>query len=313
MLIPFILLWLVLEPSAAINQGSISPLYRTYWPLFAGAILMVIIPVAFRFVPGQLSKLPDQQLLTRSKGVVILAVFLALLIVIVLLNSSYMLEVLPELRSIHQRVYLFTVLLYLLHIRLKGSRSNHFYEPFVISAIPLLLITVCYLILAALLKIETTDIRKLLAITMIVTYFNLGATMLSGERSLDNGLYLPDGYRLLGDGKSIRGTVGGLFIAVFLGVLTGLGLFIGLVVGLSTFLGDSTASFLKRRFGIDRGHPVVFLDQLDSIIYLLILNRYGELFGLGKNSILALVAATMLVQLSGNLILFQIGKKNVPW
>jgi hypothetical protein len=78
-------------------------------------------------------------------------------------------------------------------------------------------------------------------------------------------------------------------------------------------LGDLLASLLKRRLGLARGHPVIILDQLDSIIFLLILESGFHMLGLDQRSLFALILATFFVQVCGNYILFLIGKKQVPW
>jgi len=83
------------------------------------------------------------------------------------------------------------------------------------------------------------------------------------------------GKPILGKGKTFRGTFAGLFF----GMLSVLGLELvmpkwfvadywtfGMLLVIGALSGDIFASFLKRRFGLERGHAIPFLDQLDFVI-----------------------------------------------
>jgi CDP-2,3-bis-(O-geranylgeranyl)-sn-glycerol synthase len=90
------------------------------------------------------------------------------------------------------------------------------------------------------------------------------------------------GDRLLGDGKSWRGTaagtVAGTTLALALSVLrpsfasaTGIPVpsfpvAVALALALGAMVGDIAASFLKRRTGRRRGKPFPVLDQLDFVV-----------------------------------------------
>jgi CDP-2,3-bis-(O-geranylgeranyl)-sn-glycerol synthase len=82
------------------------------------------------------------------------------------------------------------------------------------------------------------------------------------------------GKRILGDGKTWRGWIAGTLFAgltaAFQQQYPQPGLFpmtvsLGLLLGCGAMVGDMAESMLKRRMGMDRGHPLFILDQTDYI------------------------------------------------
>ncbi|MEE9164043.1 MAG: CDP-archaeol synthase, partial [Thermoplasmata archaeon] len=99
---------------------------------------------------------------------------------------------------------------------------------------------------------------------------NPAAVLVGGGTPMDFGAKLRDGRRVFGDGKTWRGFIGGGLIGVALGTIMWAStlpfpgtpfsygpfpVFLGIVAALSfgALLGDLLGSFLKRRWGIDRG------------------------------------------------------------
>ena len=78
---------------------------------------------------------------------------------------------------------------------------------------------------------------------------------------LDFGARLPDGKRLLGPHKTIRGFVAGVGVGALLGWLFGLGWVTGLIAGLLSMGGDAATSMVKRRLGHGSGHDLPGLDH----------------------------------------------------
>jgi CDP-2,3-bis-(O-geranylgeranyl)-sn-glycerol synthase len=167
---------------------------------------------------------------------------------------------------------------------------------------------------------------------------NPAAVLVGGGTPMDFGKSWR-GHRILGDGKTWRGFVGGATCGILFGILQiGIGhsadlggpwtfgewpsaLVIVLCLGLGSMVGDSMGSFAKRRFGVDRGFKAPGLDQYNFVIgalALLILFRFGwfdEHF-LTDNAIWGLAALLVVVPLLHrgiNIIGYKIGKKNVPW
>lgn len=158
------------------------------------------------------------------------------------------------------------------------------------------------------------------------------AVLTGGGRPIDAGRTM-DGRRLLGDGKTWRGTIAGTVAGTALAVvldelapavntaldveLTGFPLLAGFTLALGAMLGDIGASFLKRRIGRQRGASVPGLDQLDFVLGALALTAvavpewFGETFTLPV--IVAVLVLTPLLHLGTNGIAYALGLKNEPW
>jgi CDP-2,3-bis-(O-geranylgeranyl)-sn-glycerol synthase len=158
------------------------------------------------------------------------------------------------------------------------------------------------------------------------------AVLAGGGRPIDAGRTM-GGRRLLGDGKTWRGTIVGTAAGTALAVgldalaptasaalgvgLTGFPLAGGLALALGAMLGDIGASFLKRRIGRQRGAAVPGLDQLDFVIGALVLAAvtvpgwFERTFTLPV--IVAVVVVTPLLHLGTNAIAYALGLKSEPW
>jgi len=158
------------------------------------------------------------------------------------------------------------------------------------------------------------------------------AVIFGGGTPVDFGKKFIDGKRLLGDGKTIKGFVagvlGGLFIAhvqlivercasfSFFSSLeyhTFLALSFSLSFG--ALFGDAFGSFIKRRFGVERGASFPLLDQLGFLVFaLLFASRINEFWRLYPNEvIIAGFILTPLLHLTTNFIAYRLGLKEVPW
>ncbi|WP_255196542.1 CDP-2,3-bis-(O-geranylgeranyl)-sn-glycerol synthase [Halorarius litoreus] len=157
---------------------------------------------------------------------------------------------------------------------------------------------------------------------------NSAAVVVGGGHPIDGGRTWR-GRRLLGDGKTWRGFVGG--------TLAGIGLALGqntlapaLSPGLPTFplpvvvslplgamLGDLTGSFLKRRSGRERGAPLPIVDQLGFVVAALALSVVVAPAWTTATFTLPVLAAvlvvTPLVHLATNAGAYLLGLKNEPW
>ena len=133
---------------------------------------------------------------------------------------------------------------------------------------------------------------------MIPAYFsNSSALVFGGGTPMDFGHYAWDNRRLIGDGVTWRGLVGGGLLGTFVGGLLGLladfnigsyyfmisasqitflsgkipqGLLLGFLLGFGALIGDAVGSFLKRRLNFKRGQAVPLLDQLDFVVVALL-------------------------------------------
>ncbi|PSP82657.1 hypothetical protein BRC96_10620 [Halobacteriales archaeon QS_6_64_34] len=168
---------------------------------------------------------------------------------------------------------------------------------------------------------------------MLPAYVPNNAAVLAGDgKPIDGGREL-GGRRVLGDGKTQRGTVvgtaAGLGLALLLSgiaptlsellgrslptfpVLAGLGLAFG------AMLGDIGASFLKRRAGRERGAAFPGLDQLDFVIGALacvrILAPAWTEATFTTPVLFAVLVLTPLLHVMTNMGAYALGLKDEPW
>ena len=76
-------------------------------------------------------------------------------------------------------------------------------------------------------------------------------------------------------------------------------------------IGDLVGSFFKRRLGKDRGEIVLFLDQIDFMVFTLLVVFF--IFPLQWYYIVTLLLITPLIALIANYVIYRLGKKSVPW
>jgi CDP-2,3-bis-(O-geranylgeranyl)-sn-glycerol synthase len=154
---------------------------------------------------------------------------------------------------------------------------------------------------------------------------NAVPVVLGGGAPLDFGLKLPDGQRLLGDSKTVRGFVAGVVAGTLAGGIIALAYQLpffsdmrtqfvgGAVLAFGTMFGDALGSMIKRRFGVSSGKPFV----LDSIFFLVIALifvfplAFTNLYDMW-NLVFFLVLTVILHPLT-NMIANRAGLKNVPW
>ncbi|WP_135824959.1 CDP-2,3-bis-(O-geranylgeranyl)-sn-glycerol synthase [Halorussus ruber] len=161
---------------------------------------------------------------------------------------------------------------------------------------------------------------------------NNAAVLAGGGRPIDGGRTW-NGDRLLGDGKTWRGTAMGVLAGAALALvlnavrgassdLLGVGLPefpLAVVFALPTgaMLGDIAASFLKRRTGRQRGAAFPGVDQLDFVVFALLLSFlaapdwFGEVFTIPV--LVVVVVVTPLLHLSTNAIAYALGLKDEPY
>ena len=158
------------------------------------------------------------------------------------------------------------------------------------------------------------------------------AVLFGGGRPLDFGRTFSDGRRILGDGKTFRGTIMGTLGGVLLGLVADyvaplLGLpgfgqgmeLIMVLVGLSlgSMLGDITASFFKRRMGLKRGAPLFLIDQLDFVFgswaLTLLLAPEWFLENFTSTIIFMVLIITPILHRVTNIIGYRIKAKKEPW
>jgi len=160
------------------------------------------------------------------------------------------------------------------------------------------------------------------------------AVIFGGGTPIDGGLKI-HGKRILGDGKTWRGLLGGglagglvtiafnflvsPFINIFPQSISTYIIIFALSFG--ALFGDMMASFLKRRLGRKRGAKTPVIDQYDFVIgaFLLtfivdhnwVLNTYFS--GDGWIALIILIIGIPLLHRIVNIIGYKLGLKNEPW
>lgn len=186
--------------------------------------------------------------------------------------------------------------------------------------------------------IESRDMTWLAVVAvalwaMLPAYLpNNAAVLAGGGRPIDGGRSW-GGRRLLGDGKTWRGTAAGTIAGTALAVvldtlaptvsdtlgvtLPGFPIAAAVALALGAMVGDITASFLKRRLGRERGAPVPGLDQLDFVVGALVATAllapswFAETFTLPVLAVVIVV--TPLLHVSTNAIAYALGLKDEPY
>lgn len=102
------------------------------------------------------------------------------------------------------------------------------------------------------------------------------AVVFGGGKPIDMGMKWYDGQRIFGDGKTIRGLIGGTACGIVSGIIQiyaasafsiPIAPTLTAVITLSfgALLGDMIKSFFKRRIGFVRGAELPLIDQLDFV------------------------------------------------
>lgn len=170
------------------------------------------------------------------------------------------------------------------------------------------------------------------------------AAVFGGGTPVDLGRNFTDGKRVLGDGKTIRGTISGTacgmvagLIQVWLaprlaaspalsdwtmfqgalGAYTGSTLLVVFLMALGALVGDSAESFIKRRLDLERGAMFPVADQLDFVLgaWLLTFVFASVWFKTYFTFwiIITVLVVTPLLHLATNFLGYVIKVKKEPW
>jgi CDP-2,3-bis-(O-geranylgeranyl)-sn-glycerol synthase len=159
---------------------------------------------------------------------------------------------------------------------------------------------------------------------------NNAAVLLGGGTPVDFGRKWR-GDRVLGDGKTWRGSAGGVGAGFALAMLLNGAVAQSYVPGFlpafemraafglafGAVLGDMGASFLKRRTGRERGAPFPGVDQLDFVVgafFVTAVLAPGWFFAeFTAGVVVAVFVLTPALHVTTNLIAYRLGLKDEPW
>lgn len=127
----------------------------------------------------------------------------------------------------------------------------------------------------------------------------------------DGGHSLPDGQRLFGDSKTIRGIVAAIGLTTIVAVVIGHPAIAGILVGTYTMLGDLTSSFLKRRMRLPSSSRAPVLDHIPEALFPTMIMAPG--FGLATGGIIAVAVTFLLVAVVVSPILYSAGLRKQPY
>ncbi len=169
---------------------------------------------------------------------------------------------------------------------------------------------------------------------------NTIAVVTGGRFPIDQGKKMGDGNRILGNGKTWSGLLGGTIGGIVVGYLqlnfgnsiiediAGINsetfwgdtpFLIFFLLAFGALFGDLTASFFKRRQNLKRGDKYPLLDMYDFIVMSLLLTLilgggWLQTWILdGTVPLFTLLIATPILHRGVNIIGFKIGLKNEPW
>jgi CDP-2,3-bis-(O-geranylgeranyl)-sn-glycerol synthase len=128
---------------------------------------------------------------------------------------------------------------------------------------------------------------------------------------LDGGLSLPDGRRVLGDSKTVRGVVVAILATALVAPLLGIAPELGALIGASAMAGDALSSFVKRRAGIASSDRATGLDQIPESLLPLLAVR--DALDLSFLEIGVLTALFLLLEIPAARILHRLGLRERPY
>ena len=129
--------------------------------------------------------------------------------------------------------------------------------------------------------------------------------------ALDCGLKLPDGQRLFGKSKTLRGVVFAIAATSLVSSLIGLSWTFGAAIGAGAMVGDLLSSFAKRRLKLTPSSMAVGIDQIPESLLPAILARW--FLPLTGSDILLTTLVFFVGELLLSRILFKFGIRDRPY
>ena len=171
---------------------------------------------------------------------------------------------------------------------------------------------------------------------------NSVAVLTGGKYPIDQGKIYSDGNRILGDGKTWSGLLGGTLGGIIFGMLLDAGdsrmalehltseeyrkslwgnnpILVFFLLSFGALFGDMLASFYKRRQNLQRGDKFALLDMYDFIIMALLLCFIFQRDWLlswildGWAPLFTIMVLTPFLHRGVNIIGYKMGVKNEPW
>ncbi len=152
---------------------------------------------------------------------------------------------------------------------------------------------------------------------IIPTYCANGAPVIfGGSLPIDFGKSFPDGQRIFGHNKTVRGFLSGLIVGAVVGAF-GYYLFsknlllVAVLASLGALLGDLAGAFLKRRLKIKPGGPLPGVDQLDFVLGALLL--VSPFYQIRPGAVVIVLFVTPPIHFLSNIGAYLLGLKSTYW
>ena len=148
-------------------------------------------------------------------------------------------------------------------------------------------------------------------------YCTNGAPVLfGGGRAIDFGRTMPDGERIFGDHKTVRGLLSGLTVGIIVGLFESLlsatdMIRLATLASVGALLGDLGGAFIKRRLGIKPGQPLPGVDQLDFVIGAVL--AISVIYTPTVGTLLILFCVTPPIHFFTNVCAYKLGLKSNYW
>jgi len=148
-------------------------------------------------------------------------------------------------------------------------------------------------------------------------YCTNGAPVIfGGGAAVDFGRTMPDGERIFGDHKTIRGLLSGLVVGVIVGIFesffSGSNMTaIAALASAGALIGDLSGAFVKRRMHIKPGQPLPGVDQLDFVLGAVL--AVSLIYVPTSGALLVLVCVTPPIHLLANISAYKLGLKSNYW
>lgn len=139
---------------------------------------------------------------------------------------------------------------------------------------------------------------------------NAAPVILGGGRPLDGDQTWLDGRPLLGDHKTIRGTISGLAVGILIGIAQQNPLK-GTMLSIGAIGGDIIVSFIKRRIGLKPGALLPVADQMGFIILAVALASFVE--PTTWDRVVTILIATVPIHFLTNVFAWLLKLKSDPW
>ena len=140
---------------------------------------------------------------------------------------------------------------------------------------------------------------------------NATPVVLGGGGSLDGGKLWIDGEPILGDHKTVRGTISGLAAGFLVGLLQGEPV-TGALLSVGAIGGDLVVSFVKRRLKLKPGAMFPLADQMDFIVFAVLLLTLFQMAP-SWDRIAAILVATLPIHYLTNVVAWVLKLKSNPW